>query len=208
MKKSLTRLVDKLPNPETLYRIYLIHPLGIPLDAMARLKCFQCGLMARAILCPPYLAQTYPQFRTLETTKKFFSKFKKAVVFVWKNDGTKSWKIDKRELGHIDFRIKKGKELKGTEIAQSRELSTLMRNYRKEFRKNGFDCFGFIAGHCDFCGGKCPERDEPPCNKGGMPSLEAVGIDVYKMLENLQVEYQHPVEDFLTQVTMLLVGRK
>lgn len=159
----------------------------------------------RAILCPPLLFQTYPQFSTFESTRQFIDSFDKAIVFIWKNDGTKSWKINKEELKHIEFKKKIGKQLKGTEAGQSRELCRLMKSYRSTFKKEGHKVFSLIPGHCDLCGFKCPNRSNPPCKRNGMPSLEAIGIDVYKLLDNLKVPYEYPVENILTNVTMLLI---
>jgi hypothetical protein len=41
-----------------------------------------------------------------------------------------------------------------------------------------------------------------------MPSLEAVGINVYSLLDQLGVDYQYPVQQFLTSVTMMAIGKK
>jgi len=194
--------------PEFLDSVHNIKTSEIPLSLTARLKCQNCGLFCRAILCPPHLWLTYPQFKSYKSTREFLLSFSVAKIFVWKNNGTRSWKIDKEELNHIDFRIKKGKELKGTEMAQAKELTKLMRQFRKLYKKNNYEVFGFIPGHCDFCAGKCPNRDNPPCLKRGMPSLESVGIDVYKLLKKLGVKFEYPVINYLTQVTMLLIRRK
>ena len=162
----------------------------------------------RAILCPPYLFKTYPQFETYKSSKKFIRSFDYALLFIWKNDGTKSWKVNKDELRHIELKIKKGKQLKGTEAGQSREVTKLTKKYANTFRKNNFDSFGLIPGHCDLCGHKCPNRDNPPCRRKGMPSLEAIGIDVYRTLTSLNVKYEYPVENILTAVTMIVVREK
>ena len=37
--------------------------------------------------------------------------------------------------------------------------------------------------------------------------MEAIGIDVYKLLNFLKVDYEYPVINELTNVTMILVGR-
>ena len=161
----------------------------------------------RAVLCPPYLWQTYPQFKTFKSTRNFLKSFDFVAVFVWKNDGTKSWKIDKTELSHIEFKKKIGKQLKGTEAAQSRIITTLMNNYRREVSKHGFNCFALIPGHCDLCGGRCPNRGNPPCRRKGMPSMEAIGIDVYKLLEKIKEPYEYPVMNYITSVTALLIRR-
>ncbi|MBU0907553.1 MAG: DUF2284 domain-containing protein [Nanoarchaeota archaeon] len=196
------------PQTNSLSLIHFIKPKVIPFDLIARLKCFQCGLYARALLCPPYVWQTYSQFKTYESTIDFVSSFDWAILLIWKNDGTKSWKPDPKELSHITFKRKFGKQLKGTEVGMSKEIIHLMRQYRNNLEKKGFECFGLVNGHCDFCAGKCPNRDHPPCKRNGMPSLEAIGIDLYRLLEKLKIDYEYPVINYLTLVTMLLIKEK
>lgn len=208
MKKSVIESAIKvLKFPENFSEYRVIKPSKITINAMARLKCQQCGLIARAILCPPYLAKTYKQFATIESCRDWVYGKRYAIVMVWKNDGTKSWKLRLGDLKHIDFKLKKGMQLKGTEVAQSKEIGRLMYLYKSKLdRQLGVRVFGLLNGHCDRCRGrKCPNRDNPPCKKGGMPSLEAIGIDVYKLLEDLNIEYEYPVVSYVTAVTMFLV---
>jgi len=206
-KKPLLEIFDNLKYPECFSGFYLLRTGWIELDLVARLKCYQCGIYKRAILCPPYLWQTYSQFKTFKSTRKFIDSFDFVAIFIWKNDGTKSWKINKSELSHVTFKKKMGRSLKGTESGQAREITMLMKKYRREIKKNGYDNFCFIPGHCDLCGRKCPNRDNPPCKRKGMPSMESVGIDVYKLLEKIEVEYEYPVINYMTNVTMMLVKR-
>jgi len=208
MKNILKKIIDNFEFPECLSEIRYIKPSKIPLDLIARFGCLHCGLWSRSISCPPYLWQTYKQFKTIQSTVKFIRSFDTAIVFVWKNDGTKSWKVNKEELSHIEFKIKKGRQLKGTEAGQSRELTRLTAIYRAKLRKSGYKCFGLIQGPCNLCAFKCENRDNPPCVRGCLPSLEAIGIDVYKMLENLDIDYEFPVINSLTAVTMMLVKEK
>jgi hypothetical protein len=84
------------------------------------------------------------------------------IVFIFQNDGSKSWLINKAELSHINLVPKKGKQLKGTEAGQSRAIGKLMRKYSNALRKKGYLTFPFINGHCDLCAFKCPNRDNPP----------------------------------------------
>jgi predicted metal-binding protein len=163
------------------------------------------GIYNRAILCPPFLFQTYPQFKTYKSTEKYFGSFDYMVVFIFQNDGTKSWRINKDSLCHIDFKKKVGKQLKGTEAGQSREVAMITRKYQNTLKKKGYKTFGLTCGHCDLCGHKCKNRDNPPCKHKGMPSLEATGIDVYQLLKNLNVDYEYPVENTLTGVSSILV---
>ena len=71
------------------------------------------------------------------------------ILFIFQNDGSKSWKVNKRDLAHIELKIKVGKQLKGTEVGQSREIGALTNKYRNIIRKKGYDVFGLIPGHCD-----------------------------------------------------------
>jgi len=82
-----------------------------------------------------------------------------------------------------------------------------MRNYSKTIKKERYKTFPLTAGHCDLCKFKCPHRDQPPCKRKGIPSMEAIGIDVYKLLNFLEVDYEYPVINELTNVTMILVRR-
>ena len=165
------------------------------------------GLYNRAILCPPFLSQTYPQFKTIELTKKYFRSFDYAVIFIFQNDGTKSWKINKDNLCHINFKKKVGKQLKGTEAGQSREVAMITRKYQGFLKKEKYETFGMTCGHCDLCGHKCENRDRPPCKHKGMPSLEACFIDVYQLLNDLDVNYDYPVMNTLTAVSSILVKK-
>jgi len=105
---------------------------------------------------------TYPQFETYKSTQEFFNSFDYIIILVFQNDGTKSWKINKSQLSHIEFKKKVGKQLKGTEAGQSREIAKITRQYSSAFKKKGYETFPLIPGHCDLCAHKCPNRDNPP----------------------------------------------
>ena len=204
---SIKSVLKEIKKPENLDEVKIIKPNKVPFDDIARLKCFQCGIYNRAILCPPYLFETYPQFETIKKTKKFFNSFDRMLIFIFKNDGSKSWLLNKSELSHINLVPKKAKQLKGTEAGQSRAIGKLMRKWSNQFRKKGYKTFPFINGHCDLCAFKCPNRDHPPCRLHGMPSLESCFIDVYQLLKNLDIPFEYPVETFVTGVTGILVRR-
>lgn len=128
------------------------------------------------------------------------------MVLVFKNDGTLSWELKKSKLSHIDFKIKKGMQLKGTEVASSKALCRLMYKWKVKLEKQGLEVFGLINGHCDRCKGrKCPNRGNPPCKKKGMPAMEAIGIDCYELLEDLKIRYEYPAVNFVTTVTAFLI---
>ena len=193
--------------PPSLDQIRVIDPKELPITAYARILCQHCGLWGRAILCPPLLCQTYPQFKTVELSKKYFTSFSKCYIFIFKNDGTRRWWYEKEteKYKYIDLVRRKSRQLKGCEVSSAKKITDIMRKIKRVNIKLGYDVETFIQGHCDFCQHKCPNRSNPPCKKGGLPSMEAVGINVYQLLNNLEVEYQYPVINYLTQVTMMVV---
>lgn len=203
------KYINKKNFPPFLFGIYEISPDELPITAYARLTCQNCGIYNRAILCPPLLYQTYPQYSTIESSIKYALSFSKAFVYVFKNNGSKRfwYKKDQDQYSHLRLRVvSSGKELKGIESVSARYLTQMMFKIRKINRKIGYRVETYIQGHCDFCARKCPRRENPPCKLKGMPSLEAIGINVYSLLEQLGVEYEYPVMSYLTQVTLMLLG--
>jgi len=177
----------------------------------SRFKCQNCGLYGRAILCPPMLAMTYPQFITIESSREFYQKkVECGAVLVFKNDGTIPWKINEEELAHITFKERYGRQLKGVENGSAKAINKYMRRIQTCLRRQyNIKAMSLIAGHCDVCPGshRCPNRSNPPCKHNGLTSLEATGLDVYKILRKLKIEYEYPALTYLTQVTLLIVRK-
>ena len=205
MKKL--RYVDLKKFPPYLSEIRKIKPKDIPISAMARIFCQHCGLWNRAILCPPLLYQTYPQYKTIDSCRRYVDSFDRAYIYIFKNDGRKRWwfKKQREKFSHIRLIKRRGRQLKGCEASSARQLTLLMKKIKTVNEKRGYlvDCY--IQGHCDLCSRKCPNRENPPCRRGGLASLEAVGINVHLLLENLEVGYEWPPVSYLTQVTMMLI---
>jgi len=65
--------------PPSLYDIIKLKPSKLPIDGFARMFCTHCGLLNRAILCPPMLGQTYPQFKTITDSKRWFKRVQESV---------------------------------------------------------------------------------------------------------------------------------
>jgi predicted metal-binding protein len=161
---------------------------------------------------------TYPQYKTIDSSKEFLNSFDKIYIYVFQNDGSKRFWYKKEQEKYNHFRLRKvvsGRQLKGIEAVGSKYLTKIMFDARRANRKAGYRAETYICGHCDLCsvlgrsrGNKCPNRNNPPCRFGGMPSLEAVGINVYSLLDQLGVDYQYPVQQFLTSVTMMAIGKK
>lgn len=180
----------------------------------SRLKCQNCGLFNRGTLCPPRLGNSYPHLATIRGARKWLRKAEYVYVFVWQNDGTKPWVIDWEDVAHLYFREISGRRLKGVEHASAKAITKFMK--KLEDHANGnlsqHNAFAFIPGHCDLCARYCPIREVPKarCRKGGMPSMESIGVDVYNLLDYLGVDWRYPVMegDHLTQVTMLVMREK
>lgn len=205
-------LLKSYKFPLNFHSIHKVNPTSIPFSPHARLKCQNCGLFNRAALCPPRLGISYPHFRTLDSAKKWISTAS-VYVIVWQNDGTKPWKVDWDDVSHIEFKKIGGRRLKGVEHASAKAIANFMKSLEKDISSRlpqGFKVYGLIPGHCDICARYCPLRSLPKaiCKKGGMPSLEAIGIDVYKLLNNLGIDWRYPVSDndHLTQVTALVIN--
>lgn len=205
------KYIKKEEFPEFLDEIIKVTPESVPFDAYARLTCQICGLWNRGILCPPLLQYTYPQYKTIISSKKHIREYDDVYIYVFKNDGSKKFWYEKEQEKYNHFRLRKvtsGRQLKGMEKVSAKYLTRLMFKVRTANRKRGYGVETFIQGHCDFCQGKsCPNRENPPCKKGGLPSLEAIGINVYKLLRIFGIDYEYPVDSYLTQVTMMAVRR-
>ena len=160
--------------PQFLFKIYKISPEDLPITAYARLMCQNCGLFSRAILCPPLLYQTYPQYETIDSSVEYFNSFDEIYVYVFQNDGSKRFWYKKEQEQYNHFRLRvvtSGRQLKGVESVSARYLTLLMHKIRKVNRKQGFRVEAYIQGHCDWCARKCPNRENPPCKFKGLPSL-------------------------------------
>lgn len=181
------------------------------ISILSRLKCQNCGLYGRAILCPPLLYQTYKQYTTIASSKRFYiEKVRLGAIFVFKNDGTTPWKRNVQELSHIEFKKRLGRQLKGVENGSAKAINKYMKEIEIAMRKrHGVPALSLICGHCDICKGhhRCPNRENPPCKRHGMPSMEATGLDVYQILNKLNIEYEYPALTVLTQVTALLITK-
>lgn len=205
------KYVKKKNFPPFLFKIFKIKPEDLPITAYSRILCQNCGLYNRAILCPPMLALTYPEYKTIDSSIEFFNSFDYIYVYVFQNDGTKRFYYQREQstYGHIRLRkVESGRQLKGIESVSARWLTKLMYRIKRLNIKAGYDVQTYVQGHCDLCANKCPNRNNPPCKRGGLPSLESTGINVYSLLEQLGVEYQYPVMSYLTQVTLMAIKEK
>lgn len=142
--------IKKKKFPPFLDQIIRINPKEIPITAYARMMCQNCGLWNRAILCPPMLYKTYPQYKTINSSKKYFNQFNDAFVYVWKSNGSdRFWfKSEYDQYSHLRLRkVKSGRELKGYDIVSARWLTRMMAKIRRINEKRGFLVEVFTCGH-------------------------------------------------------------
>lgn len=207
MKKL--RYINPKKFPPYLSEIKVMNPEDIPISAYARIMCTHCGLWNRAILCPPFLYQTYPQYKTIDSSRNYVDSFTTAYVYVFKNDGRKRWwfRKEQEKFSHLRLVKRRGRQLKGCEASSARQITLLMKKIKRVNEKGGYLADCFIQGACNLCKRKCDNRENPPCRRGGLPSLEAIGINVHLLLENLEVRYEWPPVRYLTQVGMMLVKK-
>jgi len=207
--------LNKYKFPWNFSEAFKISGKDIPLSVHARLKCQNCGLFNRGTLCPPRLGNTYSYFATLKKSREWLDRSFAVYIFIWKNDGTKPWLVDWDNISHIRFEKRTGRRLKGVEHASAKAITKFMKKLEDDWNivsNKGSNMSALIPGHCDVCSHYCPLRNFPNavCKKGGMPSLEAIGVDVYTLLRSLDVNYHYPVMDdgYLTQVTAIVEQKK
>lgn len=197
--------------PENISEVLKLKPLDVVFDAYARVQCQACGLWNRAILCPPHLYLTYPQFKTLNSSIEFFGSFDYLYLYIFKNDGSKKFWYPRDEEKFSSIRLRKvssGRQLKGIEAVGSRYLNQLLFKIRNLNSSRGWDVFAFTNGHCDLCARKCPNRNNPPCRNMGLPSLEACCVNVYETMRKLKIPYEYPVTSELLTVQGLLARKR
>ncbi len=146
----MIKYINKKNFPPFIFDVFKIKPDELPITAYSRIMCQNCGLFNRAILCPPLLYQTYPQYRTINSSISFFKEFESIYVYVFRNDGTKRfwYKKEQSNYGHLRLRkAESGRQLKGIESVSARYLTLLMHKIRNINRKVGYRCEAYIQGH-------------------------------------------------------------
>jgi len=188
-QKKINKALSKVEWPECHLKTEYIDPNILVFNPMARLKCQNCGLYNRVPKCSP----SNPPMDVIE---KKLKSFKTGIIVVYQSDGTKAWRPEQERPN----KPLEGKQLKGTAAGMARFLNYSLHDVTK-WLINKYDLvkdediITLISGHCQICG-KCCLKDKyesvgvvKKCTKG-YSSLEAIGIDCFKLLEAIGVKHE------------------
>lgn len=157
----------------------------IVVDERVQLKCRYppCLHYGKNLMCPPYTPSA-------KEFSGYVAKYKHAIFA--QNDVPIEEEIKRRI---------KGEEAKLTELAKNKEFRNLVKKEwkklhaivsaveRESFNKGYYFSLGLVAGNCKLCDTCDPKL---PCTKPweARPSMEAVGIDVYKTAKKSGLEFK------------------
>ena len=208
-------IIERLSFARPVKLVHGITPSDLVFTAASGFNCQNCGLYNRHPFCSP----DSPSYREAIS---IIRSYKNAIIFVTQNDGNDPWADDPTDLGHIQFKDRKGFALRGAEAGTTRYLQRTMKQLEHHFRRSGCRSQAFISGHCELCG-RCPVkgvRDDHDkqisCPLGGLPSMETWWQDVYRWYthgslgqvfsENSEVvrPLTFVCQDYFTLITTLL----
>ena len=154
------------------------------ITTIVRLKCRNCGGWKRKRGCPPYI-----DYRKEEEKMR---KCKEIYMLVFKTNGLQPWRegLEKHQL--IE---RKGRALKGPCVGLQVSLDKFCEYLKVTLKKR---VYVLESGPCH----RCRECSVTSCPKGRplIRSLEGVGVDVYKFLEDREIAYENPPENYVTCV--------
>lgn len=127
--------------------------------------CYQnlCGNYRKHYMCPPFIG-------TVEEIKSRLSNYTKAILIRYSED------VDVKE---------DRKKVKRTKIDFHKKILEL----EKFLHQKGIGAWGLVGGYCSFCI-ECKAITDRPCKHPhkARPSLESLGIDVQKLLDNFGLD--------------------
>ena len=127
--------------------------------------CYQnlCGNYGKHYMCPPFIG-------TVEEIKSRLANYNKAILIRYSEE------VDVKE---------DRKKVKRTKIDFHKKILEL----EKFLHKKGIDTWGLVGGSCSFCI-ECKAITNRPCKHPhkARPSLESLGIDVQKLLDNFALD--------------------
>ena len=181
-----------------------ISPKDVIIDLRVRLKCQvpRCRSYGENLTCPPNCL-------SVEEFKEFLECYEQGVFIqldyqipkktkskIEDTDSLAKLYLDKQYLNNQNKNTQKGKE----------SLNDIITNVESEAFSSGYYfATGFVGGGCS----KCETCVGPgnPCRFPfyARPSLEAVGIDVFKTAERVGFKLEFPVRDRIVWSGMVLV---
>lgn len=195
MVKSLDILeeeIKKMAFSDGANVVLSINPEEVIVGNWVRLKCqFGCPSYAKKLSCPPYSPKP-------EDTRKVLEEYSKAYLIGYKGSSVFS-KYDTEKIDEVFPKVLKDIRKSLFEIEKHAFLS----GYYKSF------VYGF-CGPCTICDKCIVEEGILTCKFAieSRPSMEAVGIDVFKTVKNagLELEVQSSVNlNDLNMFTLLLI---
>jgi len=186
-------------------RAKMIDTKLITIDERVQLKCRYppCINYGKNLMCPPYTP-------TAKEFEGIVAKYKNAMLI----------QVDAPIPDAVKTRIEKD-EAKLTELIQEGELQVtsnakliedwkkfhaLVSNIERESFKNGYYLsLGLIMGNCRLCDTCDPKL---PCKHPyeSRPSMEAMGIDVFKTAKNAGLSFEWNTKNNITYNGLILIG--
>lgn len=130
-----------------------------------RKYCYQnlCGHYGKHYMCPPFIG-------TIEEIKDKLGRYNKAILVRYTQKINVKGDIKKVEKTKVDFHMK-------------------ILKIEKYLEEKNIVSWGLIGGNCSLCF-ECKAINNIPCKhpKKARPSLESLGIDVQKLLDNFGLD--------------------
>lgn len=165
----------------------LVDVEDIVMDPRVRMKCLVplCKNYRNNLMCPPNVP-------SVSKFRDWLERYEKAIILQIRSDINS---LDKGE-GRIDEEM--WDDWEGEHEQYLRKLHDIVNALEAEAFKEGFHlAVGFIGSACNLCE-TCPaEEGEMGCRHPHLarPSLDAVGIDVRRTCENLDIDLQLSSEE-------------
>lgn len=171
----------------------------VVVDERVHLKCRYppCVHYGKNLLCPPYTPSA-------KNFKGCLARYKHAIIV----------QIDVPIMAEISNHIRNG-GAKLTELRKAENLFIRREDWkrlhaivsaveRESFKKGYYFSLGLGAGNCKLCKTCNPKL---PCKKPweARPSMEAVGIDVYKTAQNSGLEFKWNTMEYMTLNGLILI---
>jgi predicted metal-binding protein len=179
----------------------------VVIDERVRLKCLVpvCDDYGLNLMCPPYVM-------SVQEFREILSKYKWAILIQIEVPITSEMKKEIRQAADVAALYKSAQFMNGYKksfdpiklklhhIVNKVEAKASMLGYRF--------ATGFKAGSCKLCP-ECVTKDsQKPCRRPfqSRPSMEAVGIDVFKTAENAGLPFDIPAKNKAVWNGLVLVA--
>ena len=180
----------------------------VVVDERVRLKCQipMCADYGMNLMCPPNLGITIPEF------SQTLSKYKHAMLLQIDSYPSQEMKqlIDNEvDLNQLYKNPEFLKNYNETITSAKKQLHNIINQVESAAFSKGYRfSTGFIGGSCSLCE-RCVAADDSnePCRHPfkSRPSMEAMGIDVFKTAINAELPFEIPPKDKTVWTGLILV---